>query len=122
MSTYAIIQTGGKQYRVAPGDVLNVELIADKEPGDTVNIDQVLLVSNDGDVSIGKPYVSGAKVVAKVEGQGKGEKKLVFKFKPKVRYQRKQGHRQSLTKLAIKEIVAGGDAAARPRRRQARGA
>lgn len=108
MSSYAIIKSGGKQYRVAPGDVLNVELISDKEPGDTVNIEEVLLVSNEGDVTIGKPFVSGASVTAKIEGHLKGEKQLVYKMKRKVRYRRKVGHRQSYARIAIQSIGING--------------
>lgn len=108
MFTYAIVRSGNKQYRVSPGDTLNVELIGDKEPGDKVNLDQVLLVSNNGDITVGKPYVSGAKVVAKIESHGKGDKVLVYKMKRKVRYRRKVGHRQPFARLAIESIEVGG--------------
>ena len=84
MSSYAIIQTGGKQYRVVPGDVIDVERMKDHEPGDTVNFDDVLVVSHEGDVSVGTPYVDGARVVAKVEEEGRGKKIIVFKYKPKI--------------------------------------
>ncbi len=100
---YAIIQTGGHQYRVAPGDTIEVEKLA-AEPGANVELGEVLLVSGDNGVQVGTPFVSGAKVLAKVVGQGKGEKIIVFKFKPKKRYRRKTGHRQSLTRLAITDI------------------
>jgi large subunit ribosomal protein L21 len=109
MSTYAIFKSGSKQYRVAPGDSLNVELIGDREPGDTVKLDQVLLVSNNGEVTIGKPYVTGAQVVAKIESHGKGDKVLVYKMKRKVRYRRKVGHRQPFARLAIQSIDVGGE-------------
>ncbi len=110
MSTYAIIRSGNKQYRVAPGDTLNVELIDEKEPGDTLNIDQVLLVSDNGDVTVGKPYVNGAKVVAKIESHGKADKVLVYKMKRKTRYRRKVGHRQPFARIAIQSIEVGGAA------------
>lgn len=107
MTTYAVVETGGKQYRVKPGDVIDVERLPDSEPGDTVNLEKVLLVARDGAVTIGSPTVTGAKVVAKVEAEGKGKKIIVFKFKPKVRYRRKNGHRQRYSRLAIQEIQVG---------------
>ncbi|MBX6341482.1 MAG: 50S ribosomal protein L21 [Thermomicrobiaceae bacterium] len=102
---YAVVQTGGKQYRVAVGDTLEVEKL-DAEPGSQVTLDRVLLVSTDGGVRIGTPVVEGARVVATVDGQTKGEKIVVFKYKPKKRYRRKQGHRQRYTRLTITDIVA----------------
>jgi large subunit ribosomal protein L21 len=120
--TYAIIETGGKQYRVEPGKTISVEKLAAEE-GSTIELDRVLLVSEDSKVSIGQPTVEGAKVVAEVAAQGRGEKIIVLKYKPKVRYAVKQGHRQSLTTLTIKEIVTGGAKPRAPRRgRQASGA
>lgn len=104
--TYAIIETGGKQYRVAPGDVIDVERL-EAEPGDTINLDRILLVSNDDGVTVGSPLVAGAKVVAKVENEAKGKKIIVFKHKPKVRYRRKNGHRQWFSRLSIQEITVG---------------
>lgn len=106
MNTYAIVLTGGKQYRVKPGDVIDVERLAEFEPGDTVTLDHVLLVSKEGAVTVGTPVVPGAKVVAKVEAEGKAKKILVFKYKPKVRYRRKNGHRQRFSRLAIESIDA----------------
>ena len=101
---YAIVQTGGHQYRVAPGDTIVVEKL-DAEPGAEVELGEVLMVINDDNgVQIGSPFVSGAKVLARVVGQDKGHKLIVFKFKPKKRYRRKTGHRQSLTRLSITEI------------------
>ena len=100
---YAIIKAGGHQFRVAPGDTIEVEKL-DAEPGADVELGEVLMVSNGDGVQIGAPFVSGAKVLARVLSHGKGEKLIVFKFKPKKRYRRKTGHRQSLTRLAIKEI------------------
>ena len=101
---YAIVRTGGHQYRVAPGDTIMVEKL-DAEPGASVELSDVLLVMDDNKgVQIGSPFVSGAKVLARVVGQDKGHKLIVFKFKPKKRYRRKTGHRQSLTRLSITEI------------------
>lgn len=102
---YAIIKTGGKQYRVAEGDVITVEKLAANE-GESVVFDQVLTVVNDGDVKVGKPLVDGAKVTAKVEAQGKERKILIFKYKAKSNYRRRQGHRQPFTKLVIEKIEA----------------
>ena len=108
MSSYAIIQTGGKQYRVSPGDVIDVERMKDHEPGDTVNFNDVLIVSHNEEVSVGTPFVDGARVVAKVEEEGKGQKIIVFKYKPKIRYRRKKGHRQRFARISIQEIEAPG--------------
>ena len=107
MPTYAIIKTGGKQYRVAPGDVLDVERFTEHEPGDTIDIDEVLLVNQDGDVTIGAPYIEGARVIVKIEHEGKAKKIIVFKYKPKVRYRRKQGHRQRFARIIIEGIELG---------------
>ena len=89
---YAIIKTGGKQYKVSEGDVITVEKLAANE-GDAVVFDNVLTVVNDGDVKVGTPVVEGAKVTGKVEAQGKAKKILVFKYKAKSNYRRRQGHR-----------------------------
>lgn len=102
---YAIIETGGKQYRVTEGDVVTVEKIEAGE-GETVEFDRVLTVVKDGSVVIGKPVVTGAKVTAKVMAQGKAKKILVFKYKAKSNYRRRQGHRQPFTKLVIEKIEA----------------
>ncbi|MBQ2990493.1 MAG: 50S ribosomal protein L21 [Clostridia bacterium] len=99
---YAIIATGGKQYRVSEGDVLYIEKI-DAEVDSTVSFD-VLLVGNDGDVKVGTPVVEGVKVEGKVVGQIRGEKIIVFKYKSKKNYRRKQGHRQPYTKVEITKI------------------
>ena len=102
---YAIIQTGGHQYRVAVGDQLDVEKLP-VEPGTEIMLDQVLLVSDDNNqVVVGTPIVLGARVRATVVDQFRGEKIIVFKYKPKKRYRRKMGHRQDLTRLAIQEIT-----------------
>ena len=99
---YAIIATGGKQYRVSEGDVLYIEKI-DAEVDSTVSFD-ALLVENEGDVKVGTPVVEGVKVEGKVVGQVRGDKIIVFKYKSKKNYRRKQGHRQPYTKVEITKI------------------
>jgi len=101
---YAVIRTGGKQYTVSPGQVLEVEKL-DVEPGCEIEMPEVLMVSDDGAVTTGKPLVEGVHVVARVLAQDRDKKIVVFKYKPKKRYRRKTGHRQSITRLAIKEIT-----------------
>ncbi|KPU27867.1 50S ribosomal protein L21 [Caloranaerobacter sp. TR13] len=100
---YAVIETGGKQYRVQEGDTLFVEKVAGNE-GEVVKFDKVLLVSNGEDVKIGKPFVEGATVDAKIVEHGKAKKIIVFKYKAKKDYRRKQGHRQPYTKVVIEKI------------------
>ena len=100
---YAIVETGGKQYKVSPGQIIEVEQLPEDE-GSIVELDRVLLVAEEDKFHIGRPVVA-ARVRATVLGQGKGEKVIVFKYKPKVRYRRKRGHRQPYTKLAIDEIA-----------------
>ncbi len=100
---YAIIETGGKQYKVSEGDKVRVEKL-DAEVDSTVVIDKVLLVGGD-DVKIGTPTVEGAKVEAKVVAQGKARKVVVYKYKPKSGYHKKNGHRQLFTELEITSIV-----------------
>lgn len=100
---YAVVETGGKQYKVSEGDVIYVEKLEGNQ-GDSIDLDKVLLVSNEGDIKVGKPYVEGAKVSASIEEQGKAKKILVFKFKAKKDYRKKQGHRQPFTKLKISKI------------------
>ena len=121
-ANYAIIETGGKQYRVQPGKSISVEKI-EGEAGSTVELDRVLLVSEDDKLSVGTPTVEGAKVLAEVTEQGRAKKIIILKYKAKTRYRVKTGHRQWLTKLAIKEIVTGGarPAARRPARKKASG-
>lgn len=99
---YAIIATGGKQYRVSEGDVIYIEKI-DAQVDSTVSFD-VLLMGDDGDVKIGTPVVEGVKVEGKVVGQIRGEKIVVYKYKSKKNYRRKQGHRQPYTKVEITKI------------------
>lgn len=101
---YAVIETGGKQYKVQPNDTLQVEKLP-AEVGATVELDRVLLVSDGDALEMGRPTVAGARVVAEVVAQEKGEKIIVFRYKRKVRYRRKTGHRQRLTRLLIKEIA-----------------
>ncbi|WP_026485965.1 50S ribosomal protein L21 [Caldanaerobius polysaccharolyticus] len=102
---YAIIETGGKQYRVQEGDVLDIEKL-NAEPNDVVEFDKVLAVSKDGNLQVGSPYVEAAKVQAKVLEHGKGKKIIVFKYKPKKNYRRKKGHRQLFTRVEIQKILA----------------
>lgn len=103
---YAVVLTGGKQYRVQEGDVLFVEKL-NAEVDATVELNEVLAVSKaDGELVVGKPVVEGAKVVAKVVAQGKAKKVIVFKFKAKKDYRRKQGHRQPFTKIVVEKIEA----------------
>lgn len=102
---YAIIVTGGKQYKVQEGDAIFVEKL-DAKDGESVKFDQVLLVSKDNGVTAGTPTVAGAVVTGKVEKQGKGRKLIVYKYKAKKNYRRKQGHRQPYTKVIIEKIEA----------------
>lgn len=102
---YAIIETGGKQYKVEEGAVLFIEKLAGNE-GESVTFDKVLLVSKDGKVTAGAPTVAGATVTGKVEKHGKGKKIIVYKYKAKKNYRRKQGHRQPFTKVVIEKINA----------------
>ncbi|HPI97624.1 MAG TPA: 50S ribosomal protein L21 [Synergistales bacterium] len=100
---YAIVEFGGKQYRVQQGDSLKVELVH-AEPGDKVNIDKVLILADDQGVKIGEPYVKGASVEASVVKHGKDDKILVFKYKSKKNYRRFRGHRQNYSELKINSI------------------
>ena len=102
---YAIIEACGKLYKVAEGDVVFFEKL-DTEEGKKVTFSNVVLVSNEGKVEIGTPYVKGYKVEGKVISHGKGKKIVVFKYKPKKNYRRKQGHRQPYTKVEITAIKA----------------
>lgn len=101
---YAIIETGGKQYKVQEGDVLFVEKLGSSE-GEKVTFGNVLAISTDKGLEVGTPYVKEASVQAKILGQGKSKKIIVFKYKPKKNYKKKQGHRQPFTKVQIEKIV-----------------
>ncbi|HLT57156.1 MAG: 50S ribosomal protein L21 [Limnochordales bacterium] len=105
MATYAIVETGGKQHRVAEGDTICVEKLP-AAAGEQVRLDRVLLVNRDGQVRVGAPTVEGAAVIARVAGHGRGRKILVFKYRPKKRYRRRYGHRQPFTRLVIEKIEA----------------
>lgn len=104
---YALIETGGKQYRVAPGDVLDVERVAGAgEAGESVEFDRVLMVSGDDGVTVGTPTVAGATVQASVVGEVRGPKIRVFKMKRRKGYRRTRGHRQDLLRVRIEGISA----------------
>jgi large subunit ribosomal protein L21 len=109
---YAVIETGGKQYRVEVGTELEVELL-DVEPGKTVTIDRVLLVADGDESTIGRPLVADASVSAEVVTQTRGPKLISFKYRPKARSRVKKGHRQELTVLRIADITFGGKSAAK---------
>lgn len=100
---YAIIKTGGKQYRVSEGDVISVEKL-NFASGEKIVFDEILIVENNGELQIGAPVVTGAKVEGTVVQQGKEKKIIVFKYKPKKDYRKKQGHRQPFTKVKIEKI------------------
>ena len=102
---YAVIKTGGKQYKVSEGDVIFIEKLEVAE-GDSVTFDKVLVVADGENVTVGAPLVDGATVTAKVEKQGKAKKIYVFKMKRKKNYRRKKGHRQPFTKVVIESIQA----------------
>ena len=104
MADYAIVQTGGKQYTVRKGDVFRVESLRGDE-GDSIDLTDVLMVSQDGDVTVGTPMVPDARVSTEILAQGKGKKIVVFKYKPKTRYRRKNGHRQPFTELLVTGIT-----------------
>lgn len=101
---FAVIKTGGKQYIVKEGQVLTVEKL--EHDTDKVTFDQVLLIADEKKAVIGQPVISGAKVTGTVLEEGKGEKKIVFRFKAKTRYHKKKGHRQLFTKVKIEKISA----------------
>ncbi len=101
---YAIIATGGKQYTVSEGDVIYIEKLG-KNAGDTVTFDQVLFVNN-GEAKVGEPTVAGASVIASVVEEGKAKKVIVYKYKRKTGYHKKNGHRQPFTKVKIEKINA----------------
>lgn len=101
---YAIIETGGKQYKVEEGQELVIEKLA-AEADETVTVENVLMLNNDGAVTAGKPFVEGAKVTLKVVENGKARKITVYKYKPKKNYRRKKGHRQPFSRVVVESIV-----------------
>lgn len=101
---YAVIETGGKQYRVAPGDVIEVELL-DASEGAEVALDRVLMVTDGDQVKIGTPMVSGAKVTAKVKAHGRADKIRIFKLRRRKNFRKTQGHRQHYTRIEITGIT-----------------
>jgi ribosomal protein L21 len=102
---YVVFETGGKQYKASEGDVLFVEKL-DVTADETITFDNVKIVSNDGNITVGTPTVDGASVSAKVLKNGKAKKVIVYKMKPKDNYRKKQGHRQPYTKIQIEKINA----------------
>ena len=100
---YAVVRTGGKQVRMTPGDSVRVEKLAG-DVGDTVELDDVLLVAGDAGLTVGKPVVEGAKVVGTITDQGRGPKIVVFKMKRRKGYRRKQGHRQDYTEILVDRV------------------
>ena len=100
---YAIVETGGKQYKVSEGDVLFVEKLIAQE-GESVVLDKVLAIANDDDINLGNPFVEGASIDARVVKNGKSKKIIVYKYKPKKGYHKKQGHRQPYSKIEIEKI------------------
>ena len=119
MAVYAIVRSGGKQYRVQQGATIDVERLAAPEGGQ-VELPDVLLLDEDGRVTVGTPTVPGVKVVAEVVSHGRGPKMIVFKYKAKTRYRKKTGHRQAFTRLAIQRIQVGEEEEKPKPRRRAR--
>lgn len=103
---YAIIETGGKQYRVTEGEQLQVEKLP-VAPGETVAVDRVLVIGGEDGVKVGTPFVAGAKVLLKAVRHGRGKKIIVFKYKAKKNYRRKKGHRQPFTQIVVEKIDPG---------------
>ena len=100
---YAIVETGGKQYKVSPNQSIRVEDLG-KNKGEVVELDKVLFYADDGNYQVGRPYIEKAKVIAQVTERDKSKKIMIFKYKPKKGYRRRMGHRQMYTQLLIKEI------------------
>ncbi|HEY8497971.1 MAG TPA: 50S ribosomal protein L21 [Limnochordales bacterium] len=107
MADYAIVDVGGRQYRVAPGDVITVERL-EAPVGQELSLERVLMVRQADRLLVGDPVVAGARAVARVVEHGRGPKVLVFKYKPKVNYRRRYGHRQPYTRLAIERVEVAG--------------
>jgi len=103
---YAVIESGGKQHKVVPGEVLRLEKIA-AEAGETVSFDKVMMIGTEGQVTIGHPYVDSGKVSAEVVGHGRHDKLRIIKMKRRKHYRRQAGHRQWYTEVKINEIVGG---------------
>jgi len=103
---YAVIESGGKQHRVEPGEVLDIEKL-DVAPGATVDFDRVLMVADGGDIKLGAPYVAGGKVTAEVVSQGRGDKVKIIKFRRRKHHMKQMGHRQWFTRIKITGISAG---------------
>jgi large subunit ribosomal protein L21 len=121
--SYAIVETGGKQYKVSPGQKIDVDRLSVAD-GEDIELSRVLLIADEKDTIIGSPAIEGAKVVATCLNESKGDKIIVFKYKPKVRYRRKKGHRQIYSTLEIKDIVKpGGETAEKkpPKKKAAAG-
>lgn len=100
---YAVIKTGGKQYRIAPGEEIRIEKLPG-EVGDTITFEEVLLTSDGDNVNVGKPFVENAKVLARITGHGKGRKVVVFKYKKRKGYRKKRGHRQHYSLVRVEDI------------------
>jgi len=118
---YAVFKTGGKQYRVKPGDTLDVEKLS-VAVDSIAEFGEVLAISNNGEVTFGSPMIEGARVLARVDSHYKDKKLMVFKYKSKTRYRRKKGHRQIYTRLVIQDIQSEPPAPPRRRRTRARAA
>ena len=110
---YAVVRVGGKQERVHPGDVIEVEYMKKQDPGATIQLDAILIVDDDGKPHAGRT-LSKAKVVGRLLGEKKGDKVKVFKYRPKSGYARTQGHRQLMSELEIEEIALGDKVARKP--------
>lgn len=104
---YALIETSGRQFKVSPGQTITVDKIPVAD-GSQIDLDKVLLISDEGKITSGRPFIEGAKVTATVVSAGVGKKVVVFKFKAKTRYRKKMGHRQLFTKITIKDIITAG--------------
>ena len=102
---YAVIQTGGKQYRVAEGDTLKVEKIV-ADTGATVELDKVLMIADGDSVKVGRPYIEGGKITATVNAHGRGKKVQILKFRRRKHHMKRQGHRQAYTELEITDVSA----------------
>mgnify|MGYP001378919263 FL=1 len=105
---YAILESGNKQYRVAPGDVIDVDRLPDEE-GASIELSNILAISKDGELYVGTPTVSNSSIIAEVRAQDKDKKIVVFKYKRKTRYRKKQGHRQPYTRLVITSVLFNGE-------------